>query len=136
MTRLMQSLLAVLAAATDRQLARYVQFLKEENRILRSRLPQRVIVTPQERRRLLKLGQPLGLAVRELITVVTYPTFLRWVRASKTKKNDRPNVTGRPKKPLALRELILKIARETGWGYTRVLGELRKLTSRKVSRQT
>lgn len=43
---------------------------------------------------------------------------------------------GRPKKPLALQDLVLKIARETGWGYSRVLGEIRKLTTRQVSRQT
>ena len=29
-----------------------------------------------------------------------------------------------PKKPDEVRELVLKIARETGWGYTRILGEL------------
>jgi len=26
-----------------------------------------------------------------------------------------------------IRELILKLARETGWGYTRIVGELKKL---------
>jgi len=26
-----------------------------------------------------------------------------------------------------LRELIPKLARETGWGYTRIMGELKKL---------
>ena len=31
---------------------------------------------------------------------------------------------------------MLTIAGETGWGYTRVLGDLRKLTSLMVSRQT
>jgi putative transposase len=136
MKRIFQPLLAVLAAATDRKLARYVQFLKADNHILRRGLRQRVIITPQEGRRLLKLGKPLGLGLRELITIVTCPTFLRWVRESKSKTKDRPKLTGRPKKPLALRELIVKIARETGWGYTRVLGEIRKLTSRQVSRQT
>jgi putative transposase len=138
MKRIFQPLLAVLAVATDRQLARHVQFLKEDNQILRSRAPKRLILTPQERRRLMKLGQPLGLEVRDLITSVTYPTYLRWVREAKTsikkKRNAKP--VGRPKKPLALRELILKIASQSGWGYTRVLGEIRKLTSRQVSRQT
>jgi putative transposase len=43
---------------------------------------------------------------------------------------------GRPSILLSLRELVLRIARDTGWGYTRVLGELRKLTSRRISRQT
>lgn len=31
---------------------------------------------------------------------------------------------------------MLKIARETNWGYTRILGELRKLGYQKISRQT
>ena len=43
---------------------------------------------------------------------------------------------GRPRTPEAVRELVLKIARETGWGYTRILGELRKLGYTKISRQT
>jgi hypothetical protein len=37
---------------------------------------------------------------------------------------------------LDIKKLILKIARDTGWGYTTVLGELRKLTKQKISRQT
>ncbi len=41
----------VLAQATDRELARYVQFLKAENEILRARLPKRIVTTPAERRR-------------------------------------------------------------------------------------
>jgi putative transposase len=32
--------------------------------------------------------------------------------------------------------LVLKIARETGWGYARVLGELKKLGIRSVSKTT
>lgn len=47
-----------------------------------------------------------------------------------------PGKLGQTKLPVSNRDLILLIARETDWGYTRVLEELRKLTSRKVSRQT
>jgi putative transposase len=43
---------------------------------------------------------------------------------------------GRPKTPEAIREIVLKIARENSWGYTRILGELRKLGIGKISRQT
>jgi putative transposase len=39
------------------------------------------------------------------------------------------------RKRLDVRKLIVRIASATGWGYTRVLGELRKLTSQKISRQ-
>ncbi len=35
-----------------------------------------------------------------------------------------------------MRELILKIARETGWGYTRVMGEIKKLGIKPPSRNT
>jgi putative transposase len=64
-------LLTVLARATESQLARYVEYLKEENRILRDRLPKRIVCTPGERQRLVKLGKPLGSAIEDLITIVT-----------------------------------------------------------------
>jgi putative transposase len=59
-----------------------------------------------------------------LITIVIPETFACWVREAK-KKRSSTGQQGRPKRRLALRKLILKIARETGWGYTRVLGEVR-----------
>lgn len=134
MFKVYQRLLLVLAQATEKELAAQVQYLKAENQILRARLPKRILVTPVERRRLLKLGRPLGAAINRLITIVTPGTFVRWIREANRKKPVR-NV-GRPKHRQAIRDLVLQIAKETGWGYTRVLGELRKLTKRKVSRQT
>jgi putative transposase len=43
---------------------------------------------------------------------------------------------GRPRTPEDIRRLVLKIARETGWGFARILGELRKLGIRNVSKTT
>jgi putative transposase len=43
---------------------------------------------------------------------------------------------GRPRTPEETRELIVTIARDTGFGYTRVLGELKKLGIHTVSRST
>jgi putative transposase len=84
----------MLAAATDRELARHVQYLKTENRILRAKLPERITVTAQERLRLLKFGKPVGKAIRELISIVTPRTFARWLSgessASKGKPGARP----------------------------------------------
>jgi hypothetical protein len=65
--RLLHPLFALLASATRQELARQVAYLKEENRILRARLPKRITVTPDERRRLLKAGKKLGAAVKDLI---------------------------------------------------------------------
>jgi hypothetical protein len=64
---------------------------------------------------------------------VTPGTFLRWIREAST--NKEPGKAGRRRR-IDVRKLIVKLARENpGWGYTRVLGELRKLTAQKVSRQ-
>jgi putative transposase len=134
MLKAYQALMFVLAQATDNELARFVQFLKAENEILRARLPKRIVTTPSERRRLVKLGKPLGPAIKNLITIVKPETFARWVR--RVQKNKPVSRIGRPRMLPSIRDLIVQIARDTGWGYTRVLGELRKLTSRKVSRQT
>lgn len=72
----------VLARATESELARYVEYLKAENRILRHKLPNRVICTPAERQRLVKLGKQLGSAIKDLITIVTPRSFARWVLAA------------------------------------------------------
>ena len=68
--RLLKPLFALLAAATDTELARMVEYLKAENRILRDKLPRRLIVTKQERNRLVKLGRGLGSALADVITIV------------------------------------------------------------------
>ena len=92
-----QALLSVLAHATQRELARQIQFLKTENRILRDKLPQRITITPKERGRLLKFGTPVGAAINQLITIVVPSTFARWVREEGSKK-PRRRTRGRPKK--------------------------------------
>ncbi|MGD9722528.1 MAG: integrase core domain-containing protein, partial [Pirellulales bacterium] len=43
---------------------------------------------------------------------------------------------GRPRISLVIREVILQMAKDTGWGYSRILGELRKLGLGKLSRQS
>jgi putative transposase len=57
MARLFHPLLTLIASATDRELARYVQYLKEENKILRNRLGPQVHTKPEERRRLVHFGK-------------------------------------------------------------------------------
>jgi putative transposase len=132
-----QSFFVLLAAATDRELARLAQYLKAENRILRDKLPERITVTAQERQRLLKYGKPLGKAIRDVITIVSPRTFARWLNDEtprvKHAKRSRP---GRPRTPDDIRALVLRLARENAWGYTRILGELKKLGIGKISRST
>jgi putative transposase len=123
----------LLAKATDRELARMVSYLKEENRILRARLPERINVTPKERQRLLRFGRNLGTAVYQVVTIVSPSTFLRWLREE---RKVRPRKRGRPRTAEDLRELILRLGRENEWGYTRIMGELKKLGIKPPSRNT
>ena len=52
---------------------------------------------------------------------------------STTKKNIK---RGRKRKPEEIRELVVKLAKENNWGYTRILGELKKLGIESLSRNT
>ncbi len=137
MHALYNAFLLTLAAATDRELARHVEFLKAENRILRGKLPKRIAISTAERQRLLSLGKLTGDAIKHLVTIVSPRTFMRWLSdESKTAKTPNPVSPGRPKIETDTRELVLRLARENGWGYTRILGELRKLGVTNISRST
>jgi putative transposase len=110
--RLFYPLLTLIASSTDRELAKHVQFLKEENKILRSRIKGEVHTKPEERKRLLELGRSLGRALEELITIVSPSTFYRWMRDEHGKKSRNP--IGGQRKPSEVRELVIEIARTTG----------------------
>lgn len=132
MTSIYHPLLAMIASATDRELAKYVEFLKEENKILRSRIPGQVHTKPAERERLIKLGKQPGRAIEELITIVAPSMFYRWLRDDKAGPKRKKNPKGGQRKPKEIRELVIQIAIATGFGYTRILGELRRLGIKKI----
>jgi putative transposase len=137
MLRLFRPLFLLLSHATDRQLARMVEYLKAENRLLRDRLPKRLRVTVQERRRLIKLGRPLGSAMRHLVTIVTPRTFARWLKGERQRATaKRQRKPGRPRTPDEIRDWVVRMARETGWGYSRIIGELKKLGIRAIAKST
>lgn len=136
MSVIFHPLLALIASVTDRELARYVEFLKEENKILRSRVPGQIHTKPHERERLLKLGKPLGRAIEELLTIISPSTFYRWLRDAGQGASQPKTPKGGRRKPKEVRELVIQIAKTTSFGYTRIIGELRKLGIKKISRQT
>jgi putative transposase len=137
MTNVFQSLLLVIAGATQKELARQIKYLKVENEILRSKLPKRITVTPKEKNRLVRFAQKLGGKVlRQLTTIVAPSTLLGWIRAEKKHPKKPAAKRGRRRTPEEIRKLILKLAKENEWGYTRILGELKKLGVHSISRNT
>jgi putative transposase len=82
-----------------------------------------VSVTEQERNRLVKFGAKLGRPLAELATIVHPDTLRRWIREAGKRAQRKPAKVGRRKTQQEIRELILRLARENDWGYTRILGE-------------
>ncbi|WP_339749403.1 hypothetical protein [uncultured Rubinisphaera sp.] len=117
-------------------MAKYAEYLKAENQILRARIPGQIHTTANERQKLIKLGKGIGRAVEELITIVTPTTFFRWLRDEKGSKSKTKNPKIGQRKPRELRELVIEIAKTTGFGYTRIIGEFRKLGIKNISQQT
>lgn len=120
----------VLAQTRSNDLRRQVQFLKAENEILRSRIKGAIRTSRAERDRLIKLGRPLGSAINEILSIVSPKTFAKWLRSRRPRLKVHKRKRGRPRKPQDVRKLVVRLARETGWGYTRLVGELRKLGHR------
>ena len=59
MAAIIHPLLSLLASLSRQELAQQVTYLKTENKILRSKLPDRIQLNNQERRRLVKHGLKL-----------------------------------------------------------------------------
>lgn len=88
---------------------------------------KRVVVAPSERARLIRLGKPLGSAIKNLISIVTPRTFLRWINGERKRARPPINKVGRPQTTESIQQLVIRIANETGLGYTKLRGELNKL---------
>ena len=58
------------------------------------------------------------------------------MRERRGRQKYAPAKRGRRPTADSIRKLILKLAKGTGWGYTRILGELKKLGIQSVSRNT
>jgi transposase InsO family protein len=133
-------LIASMACWLERQSASQIEYLKAENRALRSRLgPGRILFTDAERCTLGALAKRIGTkALREIDPLVSPATLLRWHRELVAQKwtfqeRRRP---GRPRTHIDIEQLVLRMAGENpSWGYTRIHGALSNLDI-KVGRGT
>jgi putative transposase len=104
-----------------------VAHLVEENRILRAPLRDRIRLTDDDRRRLAVHGRRLGRRqLRQVATIVTPDTILRWHRQLIARKWTYRTRVGRRGVRKEIQYLVIRMARENPtWGYTRIQGALK-----------
>lgn len=109
-----------------------IDYLREENRILREHLGEkRLRFTDDQRRRLAAKAKGLRRKVlAELGTIVTPETLLAWHRRLIAKKYDgsKKRGPGRPRTAEEIETLVVRLANENRtWGYRRIQGALANL---------
>ena len=133
-------LLAYVTGLVNQELLLQNAYLAAENRILRSHLPARLLLSDPERSTLAEIGKRLGRKVLAQMACVAKPeTILAWYRRLVAKKFDGSKFRSYPGRPRISQEaeaLIIQMAREnSGWGYDRIVGALANL-GHDVSDQT
>jgi hypothetical protein len=117
-----------------------IEYLREENRVLRDQLGNRRLrLTDQQRCGLAAKAVLLGRKLLEdIATIVTPETLLNWHRRLIARKYDGSagRLPGRPGTAKQIEQLIVQMARENrDWGYLRIQGALANL-NHKVARST
>ena len=134
-----QILVAAMAGWITRQQDAVVEYLREENRVLKQQLGRkRLRLTDAQRRRLAVRGKAIGRrALAEVASLVTPDTILRWHRQLVAQKwTHERRSPGRPRIMEIIADLVVRMARENrGWGYTRIQGALQNVGHR-VGRTT
>ncbi len=133
----LQFIIAMVAHALNERMARRLDYLQEEVRVLKEALAlasgkKRIEFTSDQRRRLATKGKALTPEERNACCQIVCPdTILKWFRQLAADKYDgskQRKGRGRPRKPNDIRDLVVKFATENrGWGYTKIRDALRGL---------
>jgi len=132
-------LIAVAGWMNQRQL-QMIDYLREENRVLREQLGgRRMRLNNDQRRRLAAKAKGLGRKLlAEVATIVTPETLLAWHRKLIAEKYDGSSKRnpGRPRTAGELEALVVRMAGENqDWGYRRIQGALSNL-GHEIARST
>ena len=111
----------------NRQQPEVIDYLREENRVLREQLGgRRLRLADNQRRRLAVKGKALGRKLLgEIAGIVTPDTILRWYRRFVARKYDgsEERGPGRPRTSRDIADLLVMMAKgNPTWGYTRLRG--------------
>ena len=135
-----QFVMIALAGWMNQRQLQTIEYLREENRVLREQLgDRRVRFNDDQRRRLAVKAKSLARKhLADVATLVTPETLLAWHRKLIAQKYDgserrRP---GRPRTRPELEALVVRMAEENrAWGYRRIQGALSNL-KHKLARST
>ncbi len=125
-----QLLFAILSGWIHRRQQQIIEFQNDQLiSLMNSQGKKRILLTDDQRRLLAVKGKALGRkTLRELTTIVTPDTILRWHRelvARKWDHSEKRKSVGRPRIRQVIVDLILRFAKENPtWGYDRIQGAL------------
>jgi transposase InsO family protein len=124
-------LISVAGWMNQRQL-QMIEYLREENHVLREQLGNRRLrLSDDQRRRLAAKAKGIGRKLlADIATIVTPETLLRWHSRLIAQKYDgsEKRGPGRPPTAAAIERLVIQMAKENRqWGYRRIQGALANL---------
>lgn len=125
-------LLIAVAGWMNQQQQFAIDYLREENRVLREQLGHRRLrFSDDQRRRLAALAKRLTRRIlKQIVGIVTPETLLAWHRKLIANKYDgsAQRGPGRPRTGSEMESLVVRLAQENrDWGYRRILGALSNL---------
>jgi putative transposase len=126
----LRMVLMALTGWLDRRERQAIAYLIEENRLLRRQLGgRRLRLTDDDRRRLAVRAYRVGrAALREIATIATPDTLLRWHRQLIARKWTYARKSGPRVVLFEIRQLVVRMATENPtWGYTRIQGALKNV---------
>ncbi len=125
-------IIATITRLLCRELTLQNEYLRQENKIYKSKIKKRIVFTDDERRILVESAMAMGRdMMKQVVDIVKPKTILAWQKRLENEKWDysdrRKNNPGRPKINVDVEQIVCKMARENEWGYGRIQGELKKL---------
>ncbi|MDA2927553.1 integrase core domain-containing protein [Acidobacteria bacterium AH-259-G07] len=125
-----QLLIFIMAGWINRHQQDAIEYLRTENQVLKEKLgKRRILLNDDQRRRLAVKGKVLTRkTLKQVATIVTPDTILRWHReliARKWDHTDKRQSVGRPRVRPEIVTLTVRMAQENpSWGYDRIQGAL------------
>ncbi|MFT7618890.1 MAG: putative transposase [Planctomycetota bacterium] len=123
-------LIAALPGWLNREQQKVLDYLREENRVLKEQLgTKKLRLTNTQRRRLAAKGWEIGRRLLgQYATILTPDTLLRWHRKLIARKWMKSAGNGRPGVMKKIEELVVQMAKDNpSWGYRRIQGALKNL---------